>query len=258
MSKELKIALIQSPLVWENPERNRSNFSEKINGIPSDVDLIVLPEMFNTGFTMTPHNIEKEEGAKTLDWMIQRAEEKNSAIVGSIPFFKDGAYTNRLFFVKPGKRYFFYDKRHTFTLAGEDKVYKAGNEKLIVDYKGFKICPLICYDLRFPVWARNTENYDILLYVANWPKPRINAWDTLLSARAIENMAYCIGLNRVGQDGLGHEYSGHSAIYDVLGKPLVFSKEETILYASLNKEHITHTRNKLKFLEDRDHFNLVE
>jgi len=257
MSETLEIALIQTALVWENPDKNRTLLSKKIKEIQTTVDLIILPEMFTTGFTMTPENIEKKEGLKTLDWMLLVAKEKNTAITGSVSFCNENTYSNRLFFVKPNGDYSFYDKRHTFTLAGEDKVYKAGQEKLLVDYKGFKICPLICYDLRFPVWARNTDEYDVLLYVANWPTARILAWDTLLRARAIENMAYCVGVNRVGTDSSGYEYSGHSAVYDCLGKQLAFSKEETILYTTLYKKHINITRNKFRFLEDKDHFNLL-
>ena len=253
---ELKIALVQSALVWENSEENRINFSNKFDGIPPDVDLIVLPEMFTTGFTMCPFNSSKEEGERTLKWMLSNTVKRGVAIVGSISFFENGAYLNRLFFVTPNGEHFSYDKRHTFTLAGEDNVYKAGKTKLIVNYKGFKICPLICYDLRFPVWARNTEDYDVLLYVANWPKTRILAWDTLLKARAIENMVYCIGVNRVGIDVNGYEYSGHSAVYDVLGKQLVFSEEETVLYTILRKQHIQENRAKFKFLQDRDNFIL--
>ncbi|MFK7811646.1 MAG: amidohydrolase [Maribacter sp.] len=257
MAQDLKVALIQSFLVWENPEQNRINFKNKINLISSDVDLIILPEMFTTGFTMTPHNIEEKDGQLTLEWMQSLSKEKNTAIVGSLPFYENGSYTNRLFFVHPDENYHQYDKRHTFTLAGEDKVYKAGNERLIVDYKGFKICPMICYDLRFPVWARNTVNFDILMYVANWPKPRITAWDTLLKARAIENMSYCIGVNRIGTDELGYEYSGHSAVYDVLGEQIAYSESDDVVYATLSKKHITSVREKLKFLEDRDEFNLL-
>ena len=153
-----------------------------------------------------------------------------------------------------------YNKRHTFTLVGEQKVFTAGNKKVIVDYKGWKICPLICYDLRFPVWARNTEDYDVLLYVANWPKPRILAWDALLKARAIENMSYCIGVNRVGIDGVNAEYNGHSAAYDVLGNRITsieFSKEQ-IEVITLEKKHISAYRNMLKFLDDKDTFNLIK
>lgn len=257
MKRQLKIALIQSPLIWENPEANRQAFSEKIDSILDDVDLIVLPEMFTTGFTMNPQNIDPIEGNKTLEWMQNEADKKNVALVGSIVFYGENKYYNRLYFIVPNTAPYSYDKRHTFTLAGEDKVYKAGTSRLIIDYKGFKICPLICYDLRFPVWARNNEDYDVLLYVANWPKPRINAWDALLKARAIENMSYSIGVNRIGKDINEYEYNGHSAVYDTLGEQLVFSEKEEILYATLSKEHIETTRNKLKFLDDRDQFTLL-
>ncbi len=257
MTTFLKTALLQSPLFWEDPEANRTYFSKVIQNISTDTDLVVLPEMFNTGFTMNPEHVAKEEGPKTVDWMLQKAMQTNAAIVGSLPFFENDGYTNRLFFVEPNGKTSIYDKRHTFTLAGEDKVYKAGTERLLVDYKGFKICPMVCYDLRFPVWARNTEDYDVIIYLANWPKPRIVAWDTLLKARAIENMAYCIGVNRVGSDKAGHQYIGHSGVYDVLGEQIAFSEKEEIVYASLSKEHITVTREKLRFLEDRDSFDLL-
>lgn len=253
---ELNIALIQSHLLWENPEANRKLFSEKVATISDKFDMIVLPEMFTTGFTMQPDNISMEEKQKTLEWMQEWAKKKDAAIVGSIVNPEEGKYYNRLWFVTPDGMST-YDKRHTFTLAGEDKVYLAGKTKKIISFRGFKICPMICYDLRFPVWARNVEDYDVLLYVANWPGPRINAWDALLKARAIENMAYCMGVNRVGLDGLGHEYPGHSAVYDVLGNQLVHSEKEEILYASLSKNHITETRRKLRFLNDRDSFNLI-
>lgn len=256
MTANLKTALIQSPLIWEDPEANRTHFSEVLKGISSDIDLIILPEMFSTGFTMHPEHVAKEEGPKTVDWMLQKALETNAAVVGSLPFFENDSFTNRLFFVEPDGKTVIYDKRHTFTLAGEDKVYKSGTEKLIVNFRGFKICPMVCYDLRFPVWSRNTENYDVIIYIANWPKPRIPAWDALLRARAIENMAYCVGVNRTGTDEVGHEYIGHSAVYDALGERVAFSNKEEIIYATLSKEHITSTREKLRFLEDMDSFEI--
>lgn len=256
MSQKLNLALIQSPLIWENPGANRTMFSKKIESISKEVDIVILPEMFTTGFTMSPENIDVHEGIRTIEWMQKEAKEKDIAIIGSIVFFEDGRNHNRLFFVHPNGEFKSYDKKHTFTLAGEHKVYKAGNSKLIIDYKGFKLFPLICYDLRFPVWARNVENYDALLYVANWPTPRIQAWDTLLKARAIENMAYCIGVNRIGIDSLGYEYSGHSAVYDALGNQIAYSEKEETIYATLHTEHIITTREKLKFLEDQDSFTL--
>jgi predicted amidohydrolase len=252
----LNVALIQTSLIWENPKANREEFSKKIAALNNEVDLIILPEMFTSGFTMTPQNIAHSEGQKTVDWMLEEANKSASAILGSVVYYEGETFTNRLFFAEPDGKLSQYDKRHTFTLAGEDLVYKAGNDHLIIDYKGFRINPMICYDLRFPVWARNTQDYDILIYVANWPTPRVTAWDTLLKARAIENMSYCIGVNRCGRDEAGYEYPGHSAVYDGLGEQLTFSKEETTLYATLKKEHILQTRNKLKFLEDRDGFSL--
>ena len=257
MENFLNIALVQTSLIWEDPAANRNRFSEILKDVVPGTDLIVLPEMFHSGFTMHPEHLDKKEGPETLKWMQKKAEVTGAALMGSIPFFENGDYTNRLFFVTPEGATHHYDKRHTFTLAGEDKVYRAGDSRLIVNFKGFKICPMICYDLRFPVWARNTDDYDILIYVANWPKPRITAWDILLKARAIENMAYCIGVNRIGSDEVGHEYPGHSAVYDVLGERIAFSSEEKILYAKLSNEHIASNRKKLRFLEDRDVFKIV-
>ncbi|MDD7884564.1 amidohydrolase [Flavivirga sp. 57AJ16] len=258
MKEILKIALMQSDLVWENPKQNLENFSKKINDISEAVDLIVLPEMFTTGFTMNAKDVAEPMDGKTVKWMQSMASKLKTAIVGSIVVVEENNYYNRLLFVEPSGVVQHYDKRHTFTLVGEDKIYTAGAEKLIIDYKGWKICPLICYDLRFPVWARNTQDYDVLLYVANWPKPRVSAWDALLKARAIENMSYCLGVNRVGMDGVNSEYSGHSAAYDVLGNIITSiepGQEQTQLVI-LEKRHIKAYRNKLKFLDDRDAFTL--
>jgi len=231
-------------------------FEGKIAGLPERIDLVILPEMFTTGFTMAPGNIDPCEGPKTLEWMKELAERGQRALVGSVAVADGEDHFNRMYFVHPGGRVDVYDKRHCFTLAGEKEVYRAGREKIIVDYRGFKFCPLICYDLRFPVWARNVEDYDALIYVANWPAPRIAAWDTLLRARAIENMAYCIGVNRVGDDPNGHVYPRHSAVYDMLGHPLAHGKGEGALYAELKRGPLEETRGKLRFLEDRDSFSL--
>ncbi|WP_149273182.1 amidohydrolase [Pareuzebyella sediminis] len=257
MDKKLHTALVQTTLYWEDPARNRAHFAKKIDQISMDVDLIVFPEMFTTGFTMAPYNMDSSEGERTLEWMRSKSREKNVAMMGSISFHEHGSYANRLFFVQPNGKVSWYDKRHTFTLAGEDQVYVSGKKKVLIEYKGFNICPMICYDLRFPVWARNTINYDVIVYVANWPEPRILAWDTLLRARAIENMAYCVGVNRIGEDESGHRYCGHSGIYDTLGAEVAFSDKEEIVYATLSKQHIMETRKKLRFLDDRDTFNLL-
>ena len=255
----LHVAIIQADLVWENPNQNRENFTKKIEEITKDVDLIVLPEMFTSGFTMTPEHIAETEEGETIIWMKKMAFQKQAAIVGSVAIKDNNHYYNRLFFVHPNGLVDTYDKKHTFTLAGEDKVYKRGNSKVIVSYKGFKIQPLICYDLRFPVWSRIAEeDYDVLIYVANWPKIRVHAWNTLLQARAIENMSYCIGVNRVGLDANNYEYSGHSAVYDALGKKLsnIQPNIEGVEVIVLNKKHVDDVRSKLRFLDDKDSFSL--
>ncbi|SFC86250.1 amidohydrolase [Algibacter pectinivorans] len=259
MKKDLKIALIQTDLAWENPDQNRVNFTKKIKNISEDVDIIVLPEMFTSGFTMNASAVAETMDGKTVTWLKELALQVDAAIVGSMVILEGNAFYNRLLFVMPSGQVTHYDKRHSFTLVGEEKVYTSGTKKVIVDYKGWKICPLICYDLRFPVWARNTEDYDVLLYVANWPKPRVSAWDTLLKARAIENMSYCVGVNRVGVDGVNAVYSGHSAVYDVLGEPLVTCapNKDTIKIATLEKRHVEAYRNKLKFLNDKDQFKIT-
>ncbi len=259
MKKTFKVALIQSSLVWHQPEQNRINFAETILSIHEEVDLILLPEMFTTGFTMQPEEVAESMDGNSIQWMIEIAKRKQAAIGGSLVIQDGGKFYNRFVFALPNGLIETYDKRHTFTLAGEDKIYSGGSEKYIIDYLGWKFCPMVCYDLRFPVWSRNTEDYDVLFYVANWPKPRIEAWDALLKARAIENMSYCIGVNRVGLDHNQHEYSGHSAAYDGLGNLLTDFEDgkEGVRLVSLDKDHLITIREKLKFLQDRDHFNLT-
>ena len=258
MQEEQKIAIVQSNLVWENAIQNRINFKAKINTISELVDIIVLPEMFTSGFTMNAKAIAKRMQGETVAWMQDLAKQKQAAIVGSIAILENSKYYNRLLFVTPGGKIKVYNKRHSFSLAGEDKVFTAGTEKVIIDYKGWKICPQICYDLRFPVWSRNIENYDVLLYVANWPKPRINAWSALLKARAIENMSYCIGVNRVGLDANNYEYTGHSEVFDVLGQSIsnISANKEQVEIVTLNKAHINRNRTHFGFLNDIDDFNL--
>lgn len=254
MSTNLHIVLIQSDLVWENPIENRRIFTQKINTIQKKVDLIVLPEMFTTGFSMHPKRFSETMTGETVAWLRKMAQEKDAAITGSIIITENGNYYNRLLFVHPDGTIDTYDKKHLFSYGREDKVYTSGNTRSLIMYKGWKICPLICYDLRFPVWSRNTVDFDILLYVANWPKARISAWDTLLKARAIENMCYTIGLNRVGVDGNQLEYNGHSGVYNCLGKKTVSFKEhiEKIKTVTLEKKHIKESRNKYQFLKDKD------
>ncbi|WP_233900735.1 amidohydrolase [Tenacibaculum piscium] len=255
----LKIALIQSDIIWENPTINRLHFQEKINKLSSDIDLIILPEMFTTGFSIKANHLAETMNGDTVNWMLKIAKEKNCAITGSIIIKEKGEnslYFNRLLFVHPSQKIDFYDKKHLFTLADEQKVFTAGHQKKIITYKGWKICPLICYDVRFPAWARNQENYDILLYVASWPSSRIDAWDSLLKARAIENMSYTIGVNRVGTDENRHQYNGNSVSYDSQGKCIVKNNtgEEVSLLIEIDKNKQDKIRRKFGFLNDKDTF----
>ena len=260
MKNDLIVTLVETDLIWESPEENRSVIEEKLTKHSSPTDLFILPEMFTSGFTMNPNKVAEAMEGTTVTWLKQLSKVKEAAICGSLVIEEDGQYVNRFIFVTPENDLWYYDKKHTFTLAGEHKAYKAGSEKLSFEYQGWRICPMICYDLRFPVWARNTEDYDLLVYVANWPKPRINAWDTLLKARAIENMSYCIGVNRSGFDGNGHEYPGHCGIYNVLGEAIDLKKDSysELLTTKLDHRSIAKYRNKLNFLKDRDHFQLME
>lgn len=255
----LRVSIVQSHLHWENPVANRAQFTELILPLANQTDLIVLPEMFTTGFSMNVPELAELETGPSVKWLIEMSKNSNAAITGSLMIKEGSAFYNRLFFVTPDGNYTTYDKKHTFTLAGEHQVFTAGEKRITIDYLGFKICPLICYDLRFPVWARNTTGYDILLYTANWPEKRVNAWDALLKARAIENMSYCIGVNRIGLDGNNHKYVGHSAVYDALGIQISTTNNEKdfIETVRLEKKHIDVTRAQLQFLNDADDFTLV-
>ncbi len=215
--------------------------------------------MFPTGFSMNAKKLAEEPEGETFSWMKKTAKKKQAAITGSVIVAENQKYYNRLYFVFPDGRYETYDKKHLFSYAEEHKTFSPGNKKIILEFKGWKICPLICYDLRFPVWSRNVEEYDLLIYVAYWPHVRIPAWDALLRARAVENMCYSVGVNGIGTDGNGHTYSGHSAIYGPLGNLLStedYEKElsETI---SLNKTELMDIRQKMAFLEDRDSFKII-
>jgi omega-amidase len=253
----MKIALIQSDLYWEDASANRKNFESKINQIDSNINLVVLPEMFSTGFTMNASEVAETMQGETVLWMQSLAQEKQFAIVGSLIIAEGGKYYNRMLFVFPDGAIQQYDKRHLFSLAGEDKYYEAGTQKVIVEYLDWKICLQICYDLRFPVFARNTENYDLLLYVANWPKVRTNAWDALLKARAIENLSYVVAVNRVGLDANEYEHIGHSQVIDFLGNPVLDPQENVgVFIVEVDKKPMLETRKKLDFLSDRDQFEI--
>ena len=253
----MKIALIQTSLIWENPIENRSHLAQKITGFMEEVDLIVLPEMFSSGFTMNPESVAETMDGDTVSWLQHLAKAKDCAITGSLVIKENGSFYNRLVFVYPTGELKWYDKRHLFTLAGEDKFYSSGTEKLILEYKGYKICPLVCYDLRFPVFSRNVEDYDALLYVANWPKQRVNAWDILLKARAVENMCYTIGVNRIGKDDNHNEYVGHSQVVDFLGNYILEPQEaDAVFIVELDKAKLLESRSRLAFLNDKDSFEI--
>jgi predicted amidohydrolase len=206
---------------------------------------------------MNPKAVAETMQGETVSWLQHLAKAKDCAITGSLVIEENGNYYNRLVFVFPTGEIKTYDKRHLFSLAGENEFYAAGKDKLILEYKGYKICPLICYDLRFPVFSRNVENYDVLLYVANWPKPRVNAWDILLKARSVENMCYTIGVNRIGKDHNHHEYIGHTQVIDFLGEYVLEPQEaDAVFIVELNKAKLLETRKKLAFLNDKDNFQL--
>lgn len=253
----MKIALVQSDLCWEDALKNRNNFESQINQIDSEVNLIVLPEMFSTGFTMNALAMAETMKGETILWMKSIAKQKNCAVTGSLIITENNQYYNRMFFVFPSGEIQYYDKRHLFTLAGEDKTYTSGTEKVVVDYLDWKICLQVCYDLRFPIFARNVENYDLLLCVANWPKVRTNAWDILLKARAVENLSYVVGVNRIGFDAHNYEHIGHSQVVDFLGNYILEPQEtEGVFIVELDKSVMLETRKKLDFLSDMDAFTI--
>lgn len=254
----MKISYIQAPLIWEKPQSNRIYFEEKINTLNDDVDLIILPEMFTTGFTMNPSAVAETMDGETIYWLKKLAVNKKTAITGSIVITENNKYYNRLIFVFPTGEVQYYNKKHLFTLAGEDTVYTPGDKALVVNYKSVKICLLVCYDLRFPVFSRNNNRYDILIYVANWPKIRNNAWETLLRARAIENMSTTIGVNRIGIDTNDKEYIGNSQAIDCLGEYIVEPSQKEAVFSfdfDLDAQH--NARQKFGFLKDADAFNML-
>jgi omega-amidase len=253
----LKISLIQTELHWEDKARNLAQFAELISAAKEETDLIVLPEMFSTGFSMQPSTFAEQMDGATVEWMQQQAKAKEAVITGSIIINDGRKYYNRLIWAQPDGALFHYDKRHLFGLSNEHEHYSAGKEKLIVEWKGWKICPLVCYDLRFPVWCRNTENYDLALFVANWPERRNMAWKNLLVARAIENQSYVAGVNRIGNDGNEIYHSGDSSLIDPMGD-VVFTQADVPFVKTfiLTKERLNYVREKLPFLNDADEFSI--
>ncbi|MDO6390455.1 amidohydrolase [Pontibacter sp. BT731] len=256
--QDLRITIIQTALHWQDAPANRNMFSEKLATVAPATDLIVLPEMFTTGFSMDAAGLAEDAEGPTLQWMQEEAARYSAVLTGSVMVKEGDNYYNRLYWVRPDGSYEHYDKRHLFRMAKEHHSYTPGKEKLLIELKGWNICPLVCYDLRFPVWSRNTNSqYDLLLYVANWPKPRANAWSTLLQARAIENLSYVVGVNRVGTDGNGHPYSGDSAIIHPKGHKLLETTEaEGIHTITLSKQELTDFREAFPAHLDADDFTL--
>lgn len=264
MSSSLTITTIQSSLHWEDPAVNRKMFANKIESIEGPKEIVVLPEMFNTGFSMNPTSFAEKMDGETVQWMKEMSAKHKIVLVGSLMIEENEQYLNRLLWVLPNGNTAHYDKRHLFAYAGEDEHYTAGTKRLIASIKGWKINGQICYDLRFPVWARQQmeigedfvePEYDVLLYVANWPERRNTAWKTLLRARAIENQSYVIGVNRVGNDGNNIYHSGDTMIIDPMGEILYHCEhKEEIHTVTFERDNLLETRRKLPFLLDADLF----
>ena len=251
---QLTVTLVQVDLAWKAPEANFSRI-EKLLEATEDTDLIVLPEMFATGFIMDPNETRLAQ-EEALDFMKKLAESKDAMVCGSLAIKDSEKFYNRFYAVDRQGIQVVYDKRHLFKLAGEHERYEAGSQTVNFSCKGFVIRPIVCYDLRFPVWMRQNLPYDLLLCVANWPAPRIQAWDTLIAARAIENQAYALGVNRVGYDPNNNEYLGHSSVYDALGNQLFITRKEEAISITLDRLKVNAIRQKIPYLEDRDTFEI--
>jgi omega-amidase len=258
----LSITTIQSNLIWEERSANLRMLEKKISGIEGEKEIVVLPEMFSTGFSMKPEMLAETMEGETIGWMRKVSQENNIILTGSVIIEENGNYFNRLVWMMPNGQYGYYDKRHLFAYAGEDKHYSPGTKRLIASVKGWKINLQVCYDLRFPVWARQqtkeeTTEYDVLIYVANWPERRSHAWKTLLCARAIENQCYVVGVNRVGTDGNNIYHSGNSLVIDPLGQVLYhMADEEDVFTITLQKEKLEEVRERFPFWKDADSFNI--
>ncbi len=264
----LTITIIQTKLHWEDKAANMRMLEEKIFSIKEKTEIVILPEMFSTGFSMQPEILAEKMDGTTVNWMKRVAAEKKIVLTGSVIIEENGNYFNRLIWMLPNGQYGIYDKRHRFAYAGEDQHYTAGTKRLIASVKGWKINLLVCYDLRFPVWARQNlasdvndtaaVEYDLLVFIANWPDKRSIAWKTLLQARAIENQCYVAGVNRVGDDAKNNHYSGDSMVIDAMGEILYHGKEEEDIFTiTLEKTHVAAVREKFPFWKDADNFMIL-
>lgn len=255
----IKITLVQTSLFWDDIQANLDMLTEKINSITEATDLIVLPETFTTGFSMNTELAQAMDGS-AIAWMKKMASQKNAVVTGSLWIKEDGNFYNRLVWMQPDGDFYTYDKRHLFSLSKEKEIFTAGAERLLVEYKGFVFCPMICYDLRFPVWSRNMADnpYDVLLYVANWPEVRSYAWKHLLPARAIENQCYVVGVSRMGNDGNDVYHLGNSMVIDPMGQVLANKEEvEAVFTVELNLDEVKKVRRALPFLHDADDFKIL-
>lgn len=254
----MRLTIVQTALTWEDKKANLHHLTQLIAPCKNQTDLLVLPEMFTTGFTMNAAAVAETMDGETVQWALAQSKALDAAIAGSFICREGSAFFNRLIFATPEGNLFWYDKKHLFSLAGEHETFTAGNKQEIIEYRGWRICPFICYDLRFPVWSRNTAPYDLAIYTANWPSARAHQWRSLLPARAIENQAYVAGVNIVGTDGKGLNYEGDSMILDFQGKALGHIASQTAIFtAILSLEKLKEYRQQLPFLLDRDHFSLI-
>jgi omega-amidase len=254
----LRVTAVQSELHWQDPRANRAHFDALLAQV-SSTDLVVMPEMFATGFTMAPEAHAEPADGDTVQWLADWATRLGCVVAGSLAVRSDEGHFNRLYWMAPGGSALTYDKRHLFRMAGEHEHYRAGRERLIATIKGWRVCPLVCYDLRFPVWSRQRGDYDVLVYVANWPARRRRLWQRLLPARAIENQAYVVGVNRIGRDGAGIEYAGDSVILDPVGDVLAEAGElQACISATLQYEALEKLRQHFPVHLDADRFEIVE
>lgn len=262
-SPEIRIALVQTDLHWQDKTANLAMLEEKIWGLKGKTDLIILPEMFPTGFSMEAAKLSEPMNLTVCKWMKQLAAQTNATITGSTIISEGAKFYNRLLWVNPDGYTEHYDKRHLFRMANEDKFFSAGQKLPIFNLKGWEFCPQICYDLRFPVWSRNgwedgVAGYDVIFYIASWPEARVSAWDTLLPARAIENLSYSIGVNRIGTDGNGISYVGHSAAYDFRGEKISdLGEKDGIQVISLSALKLEEFRTKFPAWRDADQFRIL-
>jgi omega-amidase len=254
-----RVSLVQQPLAWRDPAANRAHFTQLLAPLAGNTDLVVLPEMFTTGFTMKPEQYAEAADGPTRAWLLEQARILDAAVGGSVAVNDDGQYFNRFMLAMPDGLTYWYDKRHLFRMSGEHRHYSAGSHALIIEWRGLRLCPLVCYDLRFPVWSRRRPelDYDLVIYAANWPAPRRGAWSALLRARAIENQAYCVGVNRVGEDGGGNAYVGDSVALDFMGQPLAeLLDNPQVITVPLDIEAVRAWRDKFPAHLDADAFSL--